>query len=61
MRVQHIENAVKGLLQTQDFAGLPQLFEGPAKSLRWNVWHGKVMTAATLLKVAALRRWNGGM
>lgn len=51
MRVQHIENAVKGLLQTQDFPGLTQLFERPAKTLRWNLWHGKVMTAATHLKV----------
>lgn len=51
MRVQHIENAVKGLLQTQDFAGLQQLFERPAESLRWNLWHGKVMTAATHLKI----------
>ena len=51
MRVQHIENAVKGLLQTQDFPGLTQLFERPAKILRWNLWHGKVMTAATNLKV----------
>jgi hypothetical protein len=51
MRVQHIENAVKGLLQTQDFSGLPQLFERPAVTLRWNLWHGKVMTAATNLKV----------
>ena len=51
MRVHHIENAAKGLLQTQDFTGLPQLFERPAKSLRWNQWHGKVMTAATHLKV----------
>jgi len=51
MRVQHIENAVKGLLHTQDFSGLPQLFERPAETLRWNLWHGKVMTAATNLKV----------
>jgi hypothetical protein len=51
MRVQHIENAVKGLLQTKDFSGLPQLFERPAETLRWNLWHGKVMTAATNLKV----------
>ncbi len=51
MRVQHIENATKGLLQTQDFPGLPQLFQRPAETLRWNLWHGKVMTAATHLKV----------
>lgn len=51
MRVKHIENAVKGLLQTKNFSGLPQLFERPAETLRWNLWHGKVMTAATSLKV----------
>lgn len=54
MRVQHIENAVKGLLQTRDFPGLTQLFERPAKTLRWNLWHGKVMTAATNLKVLVI-------
>lgn len=51
MRVKHIENAVKGLLQTQDFAGFPQLFDHPVKTLRWNLWHGKLMTAATCLRV----------
>lgn len=54
MRVQHIENAVKGPLQTQDFPGLPQLFERPSETLRWNLWHGKVMTAATHLKVLVI-------
>lgn len=42
---------MKGLLQTHDLLGLPQLFERPAETLRWNLWHGKVMTAATHLKV----------
>jgi hypothetical protein len=51
MRIKHIENAVKGLLQTKDFSGLPQLFARPAETLRWNLWHGKVMTAGTNLKV----------
>jgi hypothetical protein len=51
MRVKHIENAVKGLLHTEDFSGLPQLFRRPSETLRWNLWHGKVMTAATHLKV----------
>ena len=51
MRVQHIENAVRGLLQTKGFSGLPQLFERPSETLRWYLWHGKVMTAATILKV----------
>lgn len=51
MRVQHIENAVKGLLQTQNFPGMPELFKKPAETLRWCIWHGKVMTAGTRLKV----------
>ena len=51
MRVKHIENAVQGLLQSKGFSGLPLLFERPAKTLRWYLWHGKVMTAATTLKV----------
>ncbi len=51
MRVKHIENVVKGLLQTEDFSGLTQHFEHPAETRRWNLWHGQVMTAATSLKV----------
>ena len=51
MRVKHIENAVKGMLQTQGFLGLPFLFKRPAETLRWYLWHGKVMTAATNLKL----------
>ena len=51
MRVKHIENAVRGLLQSKEFSGLPLLFERPADTLRWYLWHGKVMTAATILKV----------
>jgi hypothetical protein len=54
MRVQHIENAVRGLLQAKEFSGLPQLFERPAETLRWYLWHGKVMTAATILKVLTI-------
>jgi hypothetical protein len=50
-RVKHIENAVQGLLQTKGFSGVPQLFEQPAETLRWYLWRGKVMTAATILKV----------
>ena len=51
MRVRHVENAVKGLLQTQNFTGMPELFKRPAETLRWCLWHGKVMTAGTRLKV----------
>lgn len=51
MRVKHIENAVRGLLQSKGFSGLPLLFERPADRLRWYLWHGKVMPAATILNV----------
>lgn len=51
MRVKHIENAVRGLLQSKGFSVLPLLFERPADTQRWYLWHGKVMTAATILKV----------
>ena len=51
MRVQHIENAVKGLLQTESFTGFPELFKRPAETLRWCLWHGKFMTAGTRLKI----------
>jgi hypothetical protein len=51
MRVKHIENAVRGLLQLKGFSGLPLLFERPADTLRWYLWHGKVMTAATILDI----------
>lgn len=54
MRVKHIENAVLGLLQTKGFSGLSLLFEQPVEALRWDLWHGKVMTAATNLKVLTI-------
>ena len=50
-RVKHIENAVKGFLQTKGFSGLPKLFERLSETQRWNLWHGKLMTATTNLKV----------
>ncbi|MBO9457299.1 ISKra4 family transposase [Paracoccus sp. R12_1] len=50
MRIQHVENAVKGLLQIGGFSGIPVLFTRPAETLRWYLWHGKVMTAATRLQ-----------
>lgn len=50
MRIQHVENAIKGLSRTKNFAGIPILFSQPAQSLRWNIWHGKVMTAGTHLQ-----------
>ncbi|MGX0978548.1 hypothetical protein ACSSVY_004288 [Roseovarius sp. MBR-51] len=51
MRLQHIKNAVKGLLQTENFPGFPELFKRPAETLRWCLWHGKIMTAGTRLKL----------
>lgn len=51
MRVKHIENAVRGLLQSKGFSGLPLHFARPARTLRWYLWRVKVMTAATILKV----------
>ena len=50
MRVQHVENAIKGLLQTEDFPGVPVIFGKPAETLRWYLWHGKVQTAGTDLQ-----------
>ncbi|MCC5968730.1 MAG: hypothetical protein JJU15_02155 [Pararhodobacter sp.] len=51
MRIQHIENAVDGLFQTQGFPGMPELFKKPEETLRWCLWHGKVMEAGTRLKI----------
>jgi hypothetical protein len=50
MRVKQIENAVQGRLQSKGFSGVPRRCERPAKTLRWSLWHGKIMTAATILK-----------
>lgn len=50
MRIQHVENAVKGLLQIAGFSGIPLLFKRPAETLRWYLWHGKVLTATTSLQ-----------
>jgi len=50
MRVQHVENAVKGLLQAENFPGISELFQRPAETLRWNLWHGKIQTAGTLIQ-----------
>ncbi|SMD09194.1 ISKra4 family transposase [Primorskyibacter flagellatus] len=50
MRVQHVANAVKGLLQAENFPGMPELFKRPSETLRWCLWHGKIMTAGTRLQ-----------
>jgi hypothetical protein len=50
MRVQHVEAAVQGLVQTHGFAGNPVLFRRPAKSLRRLLWHGRARVAETYLK-----------
>lgn len=36
VRVKHVENAVKGLVQAKNFPGIPVLFERPAERLRWS-------------------------
>jgi hypothetical protein len=50
MRVQHVENAVKGLLLEEHFPGTPDLFKHPSETLRWCLWHGKIMKAGTRLQ-----------
>ena len=50
MRVQHVEAAVQGLVQIPEFTGIPVLFQRPAKSLRWWLWHGRARVAETFLK-----------
>lgn len=50
MRIQHVENAVKGLLGSTGFSGIPVLFKRPAETLRWYLWHGKVLSATTSLQ-----------
>ena len=50
MRVQHVENAVKGLLQAENFLGMPELFKHPSETLQWCLWHGKIMTTGTRLQ-----------
>lgn len=50
MRIKHVENAVKGLVQDKNFPGIQVLFERPAERLRWYLWHGKVRAATTDLQ-----------
>jgi len=50
MRVRHVETAVQGLVQTQGVTGSPVLFQRPANSLRWWLWHGRARVAETYLK-----------
>ena len=50
MRVQHVEAAVQGLVQTPGFAGNPVLLQRPAKSIRWWLWHGRARVAETFIK-----------
>ena len=50
MRVQHVENAIRGLIQAKDFPGVPVIFRKPAETLRWYLWHGKIQTAGTDLQ-----------
>ncbi len=45
-----MENATKGIVQAEDFPGVPVIFRRPAETLRWYLWHGKVQTAVTDLQ-----------
>ena len=49
MRVWHVQSAVQGLVQTPGFVGNSVLFQRPAKSLRWWLWHGRARVAETYL------------
>lgn len=51
MRIQHIKNAVKGLLQTDGFSGMPQSFKHRAETPRCYLWHGYVMTAGSIISI----------
>ena len=50
MRIRHVEAAVQGLVQTPGLTGIPMLFQRPAKSLRWWLWHGRARVAETYLE-----------
>lgn len=50
MRVQHVENAIKGLVQRKDFPGTTALLITPVETLRWNLWHGRIQVAGTHLQ-----------
>jgi hypothetical protein len=47
---QRVENAIKGLVQLENFPGIAVIFKKPAETLRWYLWHGKVQTAGTELE-----------
>ena len=50
MRVQHVENAIRGLVQRRDFPGTTAILMTSAQTLRWNLWHGKIQVAGTHLQ-----------
>lgn len=50
MRVQHVENTIKGLVQRKDFPATTAIFMTSAETLRWNLWHGKIQLAGTHLQ-----------
>jgi len=58
MRIQHVDNAVKGLLQSRSFSGIPVLFKRPAETLRWYLWRfcRKVSGSSSLSLILALHR-----
>ncbi len=61
MRVQHVETAVKGLVETPGFADLPSLFMKPSQRLRWSLWRGRIQLAGAFLRwlIADCRRLRG--
>ncbi|WP_419906533.1 ISKra4 family transposase [Hoeflea sp.] len=50
MRVQHVETAIKGLVQRKDFPATTAILMTPVETLRWNLWHGKIQVAGTHLQ-----------
>lgn len=50
MRVRQVENAVKCLLQAEDFSGMPALLKRPTKTPRWYLRHGKIQTVGTRIQ-----------
>lgn len=50
MRIRHVEATVQGLVQTPGFSGNLVLFQRPATSLRWWLWHRRARVAETSLK-----------
>lgn len=50
MRIYHVEGPVQRFVQTPGSTGNLELFQRPAESLRWRLWHGRARVAETCLK-----------